>query len=202
MASSERLDARRDAECSTKPSAACSAADSTLSASHAIDPAATCQAAERSRRFDSATDDHQSVLHVRFRKGSTNTGRVAERFVREVIGPVRPDRCACGPTRVLVDEGIDLQPQRPVRNATRVAARNDHRPGGCHQPCRLGWRHSSGALILLRACVRYGHCPESAQKVGMSASSYCSTSSNPPSAVNWRTMPEMNWLRWFSASKS
>jgi hypothetical protein len=33
--------------------------------------------------------DTGEVLHVRFRKGSANTGRGAERFVREVIGRVR-----------------------------------------------------------------------------------------------------------------
>ena len=33
--------------------------------------------------------DSGEVLHVRFRKGSANTGRGAERFVREVIGRVR-----------------------------------------------------------------------------------------------------------------
>jgi hypothetical protein len=49
--------------------------------------------------------DTGEVLHVRFRKGSANTGRGAERFVREVIGRVRRAG-ATGPLSLRADSGF------------------------------------------------------------------------------------------------
>lgn len=49
--------------------------------------------------------DTGEVLHARFRKGSANTGRGAERFVREVIGRVRRAG-ATGPLRLRADAGF------------------------------------------------------------------------------------------------
>ncbi|MCC6438929.1 MAG: IS1380 family transposase [Acidimicrobiales bacterium] len=49
--------------------------------------------------------DTGEVLHVRFRKGSANTGRGAERFVREVIGRVRRAGAA-GPLLLRADSGF------------------------------------------------------------------------------------------------
>ena len=49
--------------------------------------------------------DTGEVLHVRFRKGSANTGRGAERFVRELIGRVRRAG-ATGPLRIRADSGF------------------------------------------------------------------------------------------------
>ncbi len=49
--------------------------------------------------------DTGEVLHVRFRKGSANTGRGAQRFVREVIGRVRRAG-ATGPLRLRADAGF------------------------------------------------------------------------------------------------
>lgn len=49
--------------------------------------------------------DTGEVLHVRFRKGSANTGRGAERFVREVIGRVRRAG-ATGPLFLRADSGF------------------------------------------------------------------------------------------------
>jgi hypothetical protein len=45
------------------------------------------------------------VLHVRFRKGSANTGRGAQRFVREVVGRVRRAG-ASGPLTLRADSGF------------------------------------------------------------------------------------------------
>ena len=45
------------------------------------------------------------ILHVRFRKGSANTGRGAERFVRETIGRVRRAG-STGPLRLRADSGF------------------------------------------------------------------------------------------------
>jgi hypothetical protein len=49
--------------------------------------------------------DTGEVLHVRFRKGSANTGRGAERFVRETIGRIRRAG-ASGPLRLRADSGF------------------------------------------------------------------------------------------------
>jgi hypothetical protein len=49
--------------------------------------------------------DTGEVLHIRFRKGSANTGRGAERFVREVIGRVRRAG-ATGPLFLRADSGF------------------------------------------------------------------------------------------------
>ncbi len=49
--------------------------------------------------------DTGEILHVRFRKGSANTGRGAQRFVREVIGRVRRAG-ATGPLRLRADSGF------------------------------------------------------------------------------------------------
>lgn len=49
--------------------------------------------------------DTGEVLHVRFRKGSSNSGRGAERFVREVIGRVRRAG-ATGPLALRADSGF------------------------------------------------------------------------------------------------
>jgi Transposase DDE domain group 1 len=49
--------------------------------------------------------DTGEVLHVRFRKGSANTGRGAERFVRELIGRVRRAG-ATGALRIRADAGF------------------------------------------------------------------------------------------------
>ena len=49
--------------------------------------------------------DTGEVLHIRFRKGSANTGRGAERFVREVIGRVRRAG-ASGPLFLRADSGF------------------------------------------------------------------------------------------------
>jgi hypothetical protein len=49
--------------------------------------------------------DTGEVLHVRFRKGSANTGRGAQRFVREVIGRVRRAG-ATGPITLRADSGF------------------------------------------------------------------------------------------------
>jgi hypothetical protein len=49
--------------------------------------------------------DTGEVLHVRFRKGSANTGRGAQRFVREVIGRVRRAG-ATGPLQLRADSGF------------------------------------------------------------------------------------------------
>jgi hypothetical protein len=49
--------------------------------------------------------DTGEILHVRFRKGSANTGRGAERFVREVVGRVRRAG-ATGPMVLRADSGF------------------------------------------------------------------------------------------------
>ena len=49
--------------------------------------------------------DTGEVLHVRFRKGSANTGRGAERFVRETIGRIRRAG-ATGPLHLRADSGF------------------------------------------------------------------------------------------------
>ena len=49
--------------------------------------------------------DTGEVLHIRFRKGSANTARGAQRFVREVIGRVRRAG-ATGPLRLRADAGF------------------------------------------------------------------------------------------------
>ena len=49
--------------------------------------------------------DTGEVLHIRFRKGSANTGRGAQRFVREVIGRARRAG-ATGPLRLRADSGF------------------------------------------------------------------------------------------------
>ena len=49
--------------------------------------------------------DTGEVLHVRFRKGSANTGRGAQRFVRELIGRVRRAG-ATGPLQLRADSGF------------------------------------------------------------------------------------------------
>ena len=49
--------------------------------------------------------DTGEVLHIRFRKGSANTGRGAERFVRELIGRVRRAG-ATGELRLRADSGF------------------------------------------------------------------------------------------------
>ncbi len=49
--------------------------------------------------------DTGEVLHIRFRKGSANTGRGAERFVREVIGRARRAG-ATGPLSLRADSGF------------------------------------------------------------------------------------------------
>jgi hypothetical protein len=49
--------------------------------------------------------DTGEVLHIRFRKGSANTGRGAQRFVREVVGRVRRAG-ASGPLTLRADSGF------------------------------------------------------------------------------------------------
>ena len=49
--------------------------------------------------------DTGEILHIRFRKGSANTGRGAERFVRELIGRVRRAG-ATGPLFLRADSGF------------------------------------------------------------------------------------------------
>ena len=49
--------------------------------------------------------DTGEILHVRFRKGSANTGRGAERFVRETLGRVRRAG-ASGPITLRADSGF------------------------------------------------------------------------------------------------
>jgi hypothetical protein len=49
--------------------------------------------------------DTGEVLHVRFRRGSANTGRGAQRFVREVVGRVRRAG-ATGPLTLRADSGF------------------------------------------------------------------------------------------------
>ena len=49
--------------------------------------------------------DTGEVLHVRFRKGAANTGRGAQRFVREVVGRVRRAG-ASGPLTLRADSGF------------------------------------------------------------------------------------------------
>jgi hypothetical protein len=49
--------------------------------------------------------DTGEVLHIRFRKGSANTGRGAQRFVRETIGRIRRAG-ASGPLRLRADSGF------------------------------------------------------------------------------------------------
>ena len=49
--------------------------------------------------------DTGEIVHVRFRKGSANTGRGAQRFVRETVGRVRRAG-ASGPLRLRADSGF------------------------------------------------------------------------------------------------
>jgi len=49
--------------------------------------------------------DTGEILHVRFRKGSANTGRGAQRFVRELVGRVRRAG-ATGPLTLRADSGF------------------------------------------------------------------------------------------------
>jgi hypothetical protein len=57
------------------------------------------------------------TLHVRFRKGSANSGRGAEHFVREVVGRVRRAG-AGGPLTLRCDSGFFSQYVMPALTTT------------------------------------------------------------------------------------
>ncbi len=72
--------------------------------------------------------DTGEVLHIRFRKGSANTGRGAQRFVREVIGRARRAG-ATGPLPLRADSGFWSKNGRGRLPGPRRELL-DHRPPG------------------------------------------------------------------------
>lgn len=90
--------------------------------------------------------DTGEVLHVRFRKGSANTARGAQRFVREVIGRVRRAG-ATGPLRLRADAGFWSKQVVKESLPGPPGWLLDHRPPGHrHQDGdRRHRRHSLGA---------------------------------------------------------
>ena len=82
--------------------------DSTICETHGYQKEAATFGYTRRRGYHpllATRADTGEVLHIRFRKGSANTGRGAQRFVREVIGRVRRAG-ATGPLFLRADSGF------------------------------------------------------------------------------------------------
>lgn len=97
--------------------------DSTICETHGYDKHGASFGYTRVRGYHplvATRADTGEVLHVRFREGSANTGRGAQRFVREVLGRVRRAG-ATGPILLRADSGFW---SRHVIKACR-----DHRVG-------------------------------------------------------------------------